>query len=584
MRDRAEERIESASQVAISGRPADIIERDLALGKPLHGWSEFSPTVYELAVSLSSTDSGEPFSDETRADFGMREISAAGRQIKLNGRAIGVRGTVDNGSFPRKGYPPTDVATYRGRFQTYKDYGFNHVRFHSWCPPDAAFAAADELGMLLQVENPLWIGDGRVSADALRAAFIRQEAESIVDGYGNHPSFALMTMGNELGSGLDVFLGDLIRSLESRDGRHLYASTSHPDDPRRPDNYFVSAGPRWQLLRDDPRLEKSPPNTDFDYREYVAKLDRPVIAHELGQWTVFPNLDEARKYDGPLQPRYLEIYREALERHSLLGQAEDYRKASGALMVALYKEEIESILRTPDLAGFQLLGLSDWPGFGPAFVGVLDTVVESKGLIEPQAFRRFCGPTVLLLRMRKRSWTSAETFIAPVEIAHYGPSGLDDLSAAWKLRDAAGREVASGRLPPAKVPAGGLTPLGSLHLPLKACPAPARYSVEVSAGGFANDWDLWVYPDKLPPAPRGIVVSDRWDESTRQAVSSGRTVVLLASGKRAGTTPTSFTSAFGRLPGFPNVTRPWAFFAIRLIPPWRPSQPMRTPTGNGGTS
>ena len=151
-----------------------------------------------------------------------------------------------------------------------------------------------------------------------------------------------------------------------------------------------------------------PPDTDFDYRDYVANLDRPLIAHELGQWTVFPDFAESRKYDGPLQPRYLDLYREALERHGLFSEAEAFRQASGALMVTLYKEEIESNLRTPGLTGFQLLGLTDWPGFGPAFIGVLDTLGESKGLIAPDMFRRFCSATVPLLRLKKRTWTTNE--------------------------------------------------------------------------------------------------------------------------------------------------------------------------------
>src|SRR5208282_4572766 len=336
-------------------------------------WSEFSPTIQALDVSIASA-SAAGFFDEAHTTFGMRALATAGRQMLLNGRVIHLRGTVDNGSFPLKGYPPTDVATWRARFQTYKDYGFNHVRFHSWCPPEAAFTAADQLGLILQVENPMWIPDGRVSANALRAGFIRQEAEAIVDTYGNHPSFGLMTMGNELGSALDVFLRNLVQSLQARDPRHLYTSTSAPDNMLRPDDYFVSAGPRWQNLRGDPRLEANPPNTDFDYRQYVNKLDRPVVAHELGQWTVFPDFAEAHSYTGPLQPRYLDLYREALERYGLFREAEAFPQASGAPMVTLYKEEIESNLRTPGLTGFQLLGLNDWPGFGPAFIGVLNTL------------------------------------------------------------------------------------------------------------------------------------------------------------------------------------------------------------------
>ena len=547
----------SSTGVVVSNLPVEILERDFELASPSQSWSEFTPAVQELSVALTSTpaasSSAGGFFDEARTTFGLRALTTAGKQMMLNGRVIRLRGTVDNGSFPLKGFPPTDVETWRARLQTYKDYGFNHVRFHSWCPPEAAFSAADELGLILQVENPLWIGDGRVSIDDLRTEFIDKEAHRIIDTYGNHPSFGLMSMGNEEGSGQDPFLGRLVRSLQEADPRHLYTSTTHPNNFRRPDNYFVTAGFDWKGLRGDPRFEKYPPDTAFDYRQYVEKLDRPVVAHELGQWTVFPNFAEAREYTGPLQPRYLDAYREAMERNGTLSDAEAFRQASGALMVALYKEEIESNLRTPEMTGFQLLGLTDWPGFGPAFIGVLDTLGESKGLITPEAFRRFSSPTVPLVRLKKRTWTTNETLEAPVEIAHYGPADIDNLQVSWVLRDAASRTVASGQLPPTKIPTGGLTALGAIRLELKSYPAPARYSIQVSAGAFVNDWDLWLYPEKLPTPPSKIVIATRWDDTARKQLAAGRTVVLLLDPQqKARTVPTVFTTAFWSNAWFPD--------------------------------
>jgi hypothetical protein len=547
----------SSTGVVVGNLPVEIIERELPLASPAQPWSEFFAAVQELTVLLNSTSaastSAAGFFDEARTTFGLRALTTAGKQMMLNGRVIHLRGTVDNGSFPLKGFPPTDVETWRARLQIYKDYGFNHVRFHSWCPPEAAFTAADELGLVFQVENPMWIGDGRVSADDKRTEFIGTEAHRIVDTYGNHPSFGLMSMGNEEGSGQDPFLGNLVRSLQRDDPRHLCTSTSAPDNMRRPDNYFVSAGPEWKNLRGDPRFEQNPPDTAFDYGQYVEKLDRPIVAHELGQWTVFPDLAEARKYTGPLQPRYLDTYRAALERNGILSEAEAFRQASGAFMVALYKEEIESNLRTPGLTGFQLLGLTDWPGFGPAFIGVLDTLGESKGLITPEAFRRFSSPTVPLVRLKKRTWTTNETLEAPVEIAHYGPADIDNLQSSWVLRDAAGCTVASGQLPPAKVPTGGRTALGTIRLELKNYPAPARYSMQVSAGAFVNDWDLWLYPEKLPSPPSKIVVATRWDDATRKQLAAGRTVVLLLDPQqKARTTPTTFTTSFWANSWFPD--------------------------------
>lgn len=541
-----------STKVEVGDLPVETFERDLDMKSPARLWDEFSPVVQELNVSLCS-DAGVGFSDEAHTAFGLRALTTAGKQMMLNGRVIHLRGTVDNGSFPLKGYPPTDVEQWRARFQTYKNYGFNHVRFHSWCPPEAAFTAADELGLVLQVENPMWIGDGRVSADDARTEFIGKEAHRIVDAYGNHPSFGLMTMGNEEGSGQDPFLIGLVRSLQQDDPRHLYSTTSAPDDRRRPDDYFVSAGPEWKNMRGDQWFEHTPPTTAFDYREYVEKLDRPVVAHELGQWTVFPDLSEGRKYTGPLQPRYLDNYREALQHNGLLDHAEAFRQASGAFMVALYKEEIESILRTPGLTGYQLLGLTDWPGFGPAFIGVLDTLGESKGLISPEAFCRFSGPTVPLLRLKKRTWTTSETLEAPVEIAHYGPAALDNLQSSWALRDGAGRTVASGQLPPATVATGGNTALGAIHLDLKKFPAPAHYSIQISAGAFKNDWEFWLYPEKLPSSPSKITIATRWDAATEKQLAAGRTVVLLLDPKeKARTVSTVFTTAFWSNAWFPD--------------------------------
>lgn len=555
LQDKTGSEFKAALDVAISDMPVSAIEHEIDLGTAPPTWDEFSPAIFQLAVSLSSTDKETRFTSEAHTTFGLREISALGRQIRWNGNAIVLRGTVDNGIFPLTGYDPMDVPFWRERLKIYRDYGLNHVRFHSWCPPDAAFTAADQLGMLFEVANPLWIGDGRVSADDERTEFIRDEAFRIVDTYGNHPSFALMSMGNEEGSGQDEFLGNLVRSLQDRDPRHYYTSTSAPDNNLRPDNYFVSAGPRWTNLRGDPRFENDRPNTSTDYEKYIheAGIDRPVIAHEVGQWTVFPNFDESKDYTGPLQPRYFDIYRDALARTGLTAQAERFRQSSGRLTVALYKEEIEAILRTPDVAGFQLLGLTDFPGFGPAFIGVLDILSKSKGLITGDEFRRFCGPTTLLLRLDKRLWSSDETMVARLDVAHYGPAPLPMADLVWAVRSANGAMQASGSLPAATIPAGGLTQLGTIRLPLKAFPAAAQYSIECAMAGLANAWNFWVYPEHVSTSAAGATVVNKWDMPARAALQEGKTVILLPdSSGFDNTVPCSFTTIFWAAAWFPE--------------------------------
>ena len=555
IKDREGAEFKTTSDLVISEMPVSVIEHDIDLGTAPPTWDEFSPAIFQLAVMLTSPEGETNFVSEAHTTFGLRELSTSGKQLRLNGNPIVLRGTVDNGTFPLTGYDPMDVAFWRERLRIYCDYGLNHVRFHSWCPPEAAFTAADELGILFQVANPLWIADGRVSADDERTEFIRDEAHRIVDTYGNHPSFALMSMGNEEGSGQDEFLGELVRSLQDRDPRHLYTSTSAPDNVRRPDNYFVSAGPHWTNLRGDPRFENDAPNTRVDYEEYVrqAGIDRPVIAHEVGQWTVFPNFDERKDYDGPLQPRYFDLYREALTRTGLMGQAERFRQASGQLTVALYKEEVEALLRTPDVAGFQLLGLTDFPGFGPAFIGLLDTLSKSKGLITPEEFHRFCSPTVPLLRLDRRLWSTDETLVARLDVAHYGPSSLRNADVSWTVRRASGTAQASGALPAATVPSGGLTQLGTIKVPLGDFPSAAQYSIECSVAGTANAWDVWIYPKRLPISTTGIIVANNWDAPARAALQQGKTVVLLPDSRgMENTVPCSFTTVFWAASWFPE--------------------------------
>lgn len=555
IKDHADTRFSSVTNVTVSDMPVSAIEQDIDLGAAPPAWDDFSPEVFELAASLSSLGEGTKFLSEAHTTFGLRELSTSGKQLLLNGRPIVLRGTVDNGIFPLAGYVSMDVAFWRERLKIYRDYGLNHVRFHSWCPPDAAFTAADELGMLFQVANPLWIGDGKVSADDERTEFIHDEAYRIVDAYGNHPSFALMSMGNEEGSGQDAFLGELVRNLQDRDPRHLYTSTSAPDNIRRPDNYFVSAGPRWTNLRGDPRFERDAPNTSLDYEEYIlqAGIDRPLIAHEVGQWTVFPNFEERKDYDGPLQPRYFDLYREALTRTGLMGHAERFRQASGQLTVALYKEEIEAHLRSANVSGFQLLGLTDFPGFGPAFVGILDTLSKSKGLVAPEQFRRFCGPTVPLLRLGKRLWNTGETLAARLDIAHYGPKDIENADVLWTVRKTSGTTIAAGKLPAVTIPSGGLTQLGTISFALRDFPSAAQYSIECSVSGKANAWDVWVYPERLSTPVTGITVKNNWDASTRAALQQGKTVVLLPESHGfESTVRCSFTTVFWAASWFPE--------------------------------
>jgi hypothetical protein len=250
------------------------------------------------------------------------------------------------------------------------------------------------------------------------------------------------------------------------------------------------------------------------------------VSHEIGQWCAYPNLAETAKYTGYLKARNFEIFADRLRARGLSGQAADFLMASGKLQTLCYKEDIESALRTPGMAGFELLDLHDFPGQGTALVGVLDPFWDSKGYVTPDAYRRFSGTTVPLARLDRRVFTTADVLTADIEVAHFGAAPLEHATARWRLVGDGGRVAAEGALPETTIPVGNGTALGRVRVPLRRLAAPRRYSLVVSVPGGENDWDVWVYPPRVDTSARGVLVTEQFDDAALQRLSTGGRVLL----------------------------------------------------------
>ncbi|MBP7935086.1 MAG: discoidin domain-containing protein [Phycisphaerae bacterium] len=524
-----------------------LVETDYALGRDALLWDEFAPHVYTL-TARATTASG---TDTQHVDLGLRQLGVDGTQFTLNGRKIFLRGTLECCIFPLTGYPPTDVDSWTRILRIAKDHGLNHLRFHSWCPPEAAFVAADRVGFMYQIECCVWT---TVGENPQTDAFIRTEGDRILKAYGNHPSFCLMGHGNEpSGKNQRQFLGELVSSWKQQDPRRLY--TTAAGWPLLPQSdYHSTPDPRVYRWGEglNCRLNARPPETMTDYRAFVARHDRPVISHEIGQWCVYPDFKETARYTGVLRALNFQIFRDSLAANHLLDQADSFLLASGKLQTLCYKEDIESALRTPGFGGFQLLDLHDFPGQGTALVGVLNPFWESKGYVTPEQYRRFCCETVPLARMAKRIWTADETFTAALEIAHFGPAPIENARPAWTITDAAGKQLGGNALPARTIPVGNGTVLGEVALPLAAVAKATKCVLTVSLPGttYANDWDIWVYPPIVnAAAPDGVLVVDDLNANALAALKTGGRVLLLpapgtVSGDRHGVVPPGFTSIF----------------------------------------
>mgnify|MGYP000071481929 FL=1 len=431
---------------------------------PLKGneafWDEAHPEIHTISIDLDG--------DVYETTFGLRDVRTLGRRLLINGRETFLRGKVDNLLYPKTGYTPTDVASWMTILGIAKEYGINHYRYHTACPPDAAFTAADLLGVYMAPELPFWgtvAEEGEEGYDERERDFLFQEGFRILREYGHHPSFLWLSLGNELWGSKDV-LNRMMRAYREADDTKLYSSGANNyqfvPDVLDEENVFVGVRlGRERLIRGSYAMCDAPqgivqttapesvsnydasivPETlgqsgeagkvQIQYGTGVKEVDAqsadalipdvPVISHEVGQYVFYPDFSEISHYTGPLKPRNIEAMRENLERAGLYGEHEAFFRQTGHLAVDCYKREIETLLRSREVSGFQLLDLQDYTGQGTALVGVLNAMMENKGLISAEEWREFCAGTVVLGEFASFTGVMGEDIRFDVQISECDP-------------------------------------------------------------------------------------------------------------------------------------------------------------------
>lgn len=511
-------------------------EFELALGDKALLWSEFTPALYRLSVSLKT----DRFVDTEQATFGLRDFKTKGRQFTMNGKTTFLRGKHDACVFPLIAHTAMDVETWRHYFQVAKQYGINHYRFHSWCPPEACFEAADIEGIYLQPELPVW---GNIDIDDTELCdYLLKEGRNLHQAYSNHASFVMFGLGNEMSG--EEGLAMLIQTFKKEDNRHIYASGSNNylgfKGKQADEDYFTTC----RVGREDDKqfntharasfsfadaydggyLNHTYPNSEMDFSSANALCDVPIISHETGQFQIYPNYEEIKKYTGVLKPRNFEIFKKRLEEAGMIDQAHDFMMASGKWSALLYRADIEMNLRTPEWGGFQLLDLQDYPGQGSAYVGILDAFMESKGLITPEEWRRFCSEVVPLFCTEKFCWTNDEALTGEIEIANYSESDLSGKQLSWTLTDSKQQVLDKGVLP-LQVKQGELAKAGTLKPAIASVRKAEKVTLALSIDGtpYRNDYSLWIYPaDKEVKPSEEICVTDDLDAHLKYLTEGGK--------------------------------------------------------------
>ncbi len=493
-------------------------------------WSEFTPRLYRLAVC--SRD------DTVRTTFGMREITVKGMQVYLNGEPIWIRGTVGNCDFPLTGFPPTDVDSWKAVFTKCKQYGLNAMRFHSYCPPEAAFAAADEVGFYLQPEGPSWPNHGvKMNRGMYIDTYLMDETKRMTAAYGNHPSFVMMSAGNEP-AGDWVTWGDRwVDYWKKTDARRIYASFNVGGGWAWDggSQYHAKAGARgldW---------DRHAPQSADDYydqllypRNYKGTdpNNAPIIAHEQGQWCAFPDLSERSQYTGVYKAYNFDIFADLLRDNGMERMASKFLHSSGKLQTLCYKYEIERNLRTKGYVGFMLLALNDYSGQGTALVGPLNVFFREKGYVDSTQWRQFCNDVVVMAEFPKFVFTTGEK--ADVAVDVYNATGGRTLSQA-RLSYAISPSVASGTVLTADLPAGKSLKVARVPL-FTDTTKPGKYTLTLTLAdgqrSYTNTYDYWVYPaQEAEAAPKDIYVADTLDAKAVSILKKGGKVLITAAGR-----------------------------------------------------
>lgn len=552
-----------------------VFKFDIPMTKQMQAWDEFTPAVYRLRVFAGD--------DCYETTFGFRDISVDGRQMMINGRPLFIRGTVENCCFPETGFPPTDEEEWTRIFKKCREFGLNMVRFHSYCPPDAAFCAADKMGIYLQPEGPSWPNHGvRLRRGMAIDDYLLEESKRIIDAYGNHPSFVMMAAGNEPAGDWVSYCNDWVKQMHEYDSTKVYCGASVGGGWAwdSGSEYHVKGGARgldW---------DRHAPSSDDDYYEQIlhprnfkpappappipkkgksrhkksqqnivqpAKVQSdsvqcntsPIIAHEQGQWCAFPDFSEINQYTGVYKARNFEIFQDLLKDNGMASQAEKFLDASGRLQTLCYKYEIERNLRTPEYTGFQLLSLNDYSGQGTALVGPLNVHWREKGYVSSDEWLKFCCMMVPLARFPRFIFTTKDTLRIPIEVYNAFSGIVTGVRTSYYIKNDSGQVFTGGRLSQGDIPIGKNTRVGTVRVPLDSLKAPQKLTLVVQLSAkIKNEWDFWIYPAPGATAGEGeesvygqnpvgkeLYIADSLDAKAQEILLQGGKVLLTAAGR-----------------------------------------------------
>lgn len=527
-------------------------------------WDIGQPNLYSLEVSLvegsteherpKTSDAGaqaatnpsssvlRPLStgDSLATTFGMRTIAAsADGQLLLNGRAIYLRGALDQDYYPDLIYTPFSDSQLDDQLAKAQHMGLNCLRTHIKITDPRYYDAADRAGVLIWTELPNW--QNLTTAAKQRA---RATLEGMVERDWNHPSIIIWTIinenwGTDLGANADhrAWLAETYDYMKTLDPHRLivgnsacygnfqvvtdildfhnyYAIPDHyrnwrdwvADFAARPDWAFAHSYADvevWKQLADD-FWQKGP-------RTHTAEVrttgHEPLIVSEFGNWGL-PDMARLRAGYGGNDPWWFEtgmewgdgvVYPHGIDQRfqryhldKVFPTLADLTAASQHMEFVALKYEIEQMRLHPSIVGYVITEFTDvhWE-----CNGLLDMHRNPKLFYDDLA--QINADDVLVPEIERAAVWAGQRCELAVTLSHFSYASLEGARLEWWLD---GWPVIAGTVDQVSCAQGQASRIGTIEFDAPQTEQGTRARLKlrlVAADGAtlaANYQDLYVLP------------------------------------------------------------------------------------------
>ena len=394
------------------------------------------------------------------------------------------------------------------------------------------------------------------------AAYYEKELRDILKVYANHPSFAMLTFGNELQAkedGIKV-TNRLLDLCHEMDKTRLFAFSSNafygekgadPESDFYTSSSFGDAPMRATFAGMKGYLNNDYPDAKHDYslavKEIRENYRKPVFSFEVGQYEVLPDFGEIEDFRGVTEPGNLELIKKKVEEKGLLDSWKRRVEATGELALLSYREEIEAALRTGEYSGISLLGLQDFPGQGTALVGMMNSHLKAKpySFAAPERFKSFFREALPLVFLDRYTYVDGDSLQAVVKLANYSKG---DITGRLLVRISEGEKaLLTKEFDEVTCRQGEVSRVGEIETELMLADPErsAEITVYVSFAGYDNSYKIYVYTraSQNPQKPDCVYECRYLDDKAKELLEEGG-IVFLAPDSTKEALPESVKSSF----------------------------------------